>query len=136
VSLVLLAFLLLLSSLPAVDGILAVAGVLVIASIPADPGVPILAGVFTYYTVQCTLYNRTNKGLSDYRTLGSKLLFFSAIVLLEYRISHWQQKNIGCPPLVKMCKLAYHVSGNIAEMQKKMVHFLKILGKLMHFSWT
>jgi hypothetical protein len=55
-----MAFLLLLSSLPAVDGILAVAGVLVIASIPADPGVPILAGVLTYYTVQCTLYDRTN----------------------------------------------------------------------------
>jgi hypothetical protein len=51
-SLVLLAFLLLLSTLPAVDGVLAVAGVLAIASTPADPGVPILAGVFTYCTVQ------------------------------------------------------------------------------------
>jgi hypothetical protein len=88
-----MAFLLLLLSLLAVDGILAVASVLVIASILADPVVPILAAVFTYYTVQCTLYKRTNWGLSDYRTLGSKLLFFSAIALSEYRISHWQQKN-------------------------------------------
>ncbi len=59
VSLGFLAFLLLLSSLSAVDGVLAVAGVLAIASIPADPGFPILAGIFTYctlqHTAQCTI---------------------------------------------------------------------------------
>ncbi len=54
-----MAFLLLLSSLPAVDGVLAVAGGHAIASIPADSGIPILAGVFTFCTVQCTLYNET-----------------------------------------------------------------------------
>ncbi len=61
--------------------------------------------------------------------LASDLLIFSAIILSEYQISHWQQKTIGCQPLVRMCNLFYHVSGNIAEMEKKMVHFFKILGK-------
>jgi hypothetical protein len=88
-SLVLMAFLLLLSSLPAVDGVLAVAGGLAIASIPADPGVPILAGVFTYCTVQCALYNEHNKG---YRIIGLWLsnCYFFCYRTIGISISDWQ----------------------------------------------
>jgi hypothetical protein len=40
---------------PAVAGFSADDGVLAVVSVPADPGAPILAGGFTYWTVQ--LYN-------------------------------------------------------------------------------
>jgi hypothetical protein len=56
-SLVLLAFLLLLSSLPTVDGVLVVAGGLAIASIPADPG-SLFKLTFLHtvlYNVHCTM---------------------------------------------------------------------------------
>jgi hypothetical protein len=64
-SLKLLAFLLLLLSLPVVDGVLAVASfLLLLASLLLLAYLLILAslflaGVFTYCTVQCTLYNGT-----------------------------------------------------------------------------
>ncbi len=91
-----LAFLLLLLSLPAVDGVLALAGVLAIASILDDPGVSILAGVFTHCTVQCTLYNGAI-GLSDYRIQDQGLN------LSGYRILD-SQKTLGCPPLFILLK--------------------------------
>jgi hypothetical protein len=46
-----------LAVVPAAAGLLSIAGGL--ASITCDPGVPILAGVFTYCPVECTLYNKT-----------------------------------------------------------------------------
>jgi hypothetical protein len=49
----------------AIAGVLAVADVLAVASIPADTGVPILAGIFTYCTVQCTMYSETYKAIGQ-----------------------------------------------------------------------
>jgi hypothetical protein len=37
---------------PTVTGFSDADGILVVASVPADPGIPILAGGFTYWTVQ------------------------------------------------------------------------------------
>jgi hypothetical protein len=56
---------------PAVTGFPAVDGVLPVASAHADPGIPILAGGFTYCTVQ--------RDMLDYRYIGlwlSDLYFF------------------------------------------------------------
>jgi hypothetical protein len=59
---------------PAVIGFPDVDGVLAVASIPANSGIPILAGGFTYWTVQCDI-------VLDYRARywTDGLLFFSAI---------------------------------------------------------
>ncbi len=104
---------------PAVICFPAVDGILTVASIPGDPRVPILAGGFTYWTVQWDI-------LLDYRTIGQWLsdcyfLLLSDHRNIEYRIGEFKklsdyrisdlglnlsdyrisdsEKTIGCPPL-------------------------------------
>ncbi len=63
---------------PAVICFPAVDGILTVASIPADPRVPILAGGFTYWTVQWDI-------LLDYRTIGQWLSDCYFLLLSDHR---------------------------------------------------
>jgi hypothetical protein len=78
----------------AVFGVPAVDGTFAVASFSADPGVSIVAGSFTYCTLQRDIHR-----LSDYRTTAIGLTFFSAIGLSEYRfeklpIDYWIKASI------------------------------------------
>ncbi len=81
---------------PAVAGVLTVAGVLALANVPAYPGVPILADVFTYFTIQCTLYYDTYSITVGYRTIGLLILdcyFFCYRTIGILNIGHENSRN-------------------------------------------